>query len=67
MKRFDLSSIRHLVSVGEPLPSEVVYWARRVFKVPVHDTWWMTETGMIMIANYPSVPIKPGAIGKPLP
>jgi acetyl-CoA synthetase len=67
LKRFDLSSIRHLLSVGEPLPSDVVYWARRVFKVPVHDTWWMTETGMIMIANYPSVPIKPGAIGKPLP
>jgi acetyl-CoA synthetase len=67
LKRFDLSSIRHLVSVGEPLPSEVVYWARRVFKVPVHDTWWMTETGMIMIANYPSMPIKPGSIGKPLP
>jgi acetyl-CoA synthetase len=67
LKRFDLSSIRHLLSVGEPLPSEVVYWAKRVFKVPVHDTWWMTETGMIMIANYPSVPIKPGAIGKPLP
>jgi acetyl-CoA synthetase len=67
LKRFDLSSIRHLLSVGEPLPSEVVYWAKRVFKVPVHDTWWMTETGMIMIANYPSVPIKPGAIGKPVP
>jgi acetyl-CoA synthetase len=67
LKRFDLSSIRHLASVGEPLPSEVVYWARRVFKVPVHDTWWMTETGMIMIANYPSMPIKPGSIGKPVP
>ena len=67
VKRHDLSSIRHLLSVGEPLPSEVVYWARRVFKVPVHDTWWMTETGMIVIANYPSMPIKPGSIGKPFP
>jgi len=46
---------------------EVVYWARRVFKVPIHDTWWMTETGMILIANYPSMPIKPGSIGKPFP
>ena len=54
LKRHDLSSLRHLLSVGEPLPSEVVYWARRVFKIPIHDTWWMTETGMIMIANYPS-------------
>lgn len=67
LKNHDLSSLRHLLSVGEPLPSEVVYWARRVFKVPVHDTWWMTETGMIVIANYPSLPIKPGSIGKPFP
>ncbi|MCJ7640315.1 MAG: acetate--CoA ligase [Desulfobacterales bacterium] len=67
LKKYDLSSLRHLLSVGEPLPSEVVYWARRVFNVPVHDTWWMTETGMIMIANYPSMPIKPGSIGKPFP
>jgi len=66
-KRCDLSSLRHILSVGEPLPSEIVYWARRFFKTPVHDTWWMTETGMIMIANYPSMPIKPGSIGKPFP
>ena len=49
------------------MPPEVVYWARRVLGVPVHDTWWMTETGMIIIANYPSMPIKPGSIGKPFP
>ena len=67
LRRHDLSSLRHMLSVGEPLPSEVVYWARRVFKIPIHDTWWMTETGMIMIANYPSMPIKPGSIGKPFP
>lgn len=67
LKKYDLTSIRHLLSVGEPLPSEVVYWTRRVFKVAAHDTWWMTETGMIMIANYPSAPIKPGSIGKPFP
>jgi acetyl-CoA synthetase len=67
LKKYDLSSLRHLLSVGEPLPSEVVYWARRVFKAPIHDTWWMTETGMIMIANYPSMSIKPGSIGKPFP
>ena len=67
LKRHNLSSLRHLLSVGEPLPSELVYWARRVFKIPIHDTWWMTETGMIMIANYPCMPIKPGSIGKPFP
>lgn len=66
-KRYDLHSLRHILSVGEPLPPEVVYWSRRTFGVPVHDTWWMTETGMIMIANYPSMPIKPGSIGKPFP
>jgi acetyl-CoA synthetase len=66
-KNCDLSSLRHILSVGEPLPSEVVFWAKRFFKTPIHDTWWMTETGMIMIANYPSMPIKPGSIGKPFP
>jgi acetyl-CoA synthetase len=66
-KQCDLSSLRHILSVGEPLPSELVFWARRFFKTPIHDTWWMTETGMIMIANYPSMPIKPGSIGKPFP
>jgi acetyl-CoA synthetase len=66
-KKCDLSSLRHILSVGEPLPSELVFWARRFFGTPIHDTWWMTETGMIMIANYPSMPIKPGSIGKPFP
>ncbi|OGP94894.1 MAG: acetate--CoA ligase [Deltaproteobacteria bacterium RBG_16_54_18] len=63
----DLSSVRHILSVGGTLSSEVVFWARRFFKIPIHDTWWMTETGMIMIANYPGMPIKPGSIGKPFP
>jgi acetyl-CoA synthetase len=67
LQRYDMRSLRHLVSVGEPLPPEVVYWARRVLKAPVHDTWWMTETGMILIANYPGMAIKPGSIGKPFP
>jgi acetyl-CoA synthetase len=66
-QKCDLSSLRHILSVGEPLPSELVFWARRFFGTPIHDTWWMTETGMIMIANYPSMPIKPGSIGKPFP
>jgi acetyl-CoA synthetase len=67
LKMHDLRSLRHLLSVGEPLPAEVVYWTKRVLKAPVHDTWWMTETGMIMIANYPAMPIKPGSIGRPVP
>jgi acetyl-CoA synthetase len=63
----DLSSLRHILSVGEPLPAAIVFWSKRFFKTPIHDTWWMTETGMIMIAQYPSMPIKPGSIGKPFP
>jgi acetyl-CoA synthetase len=66
-KKYDLSSLRHILSTGESLPPELVFWARRFFKTPIHDTWWMTETGMIMIANYPGMPIKPGSIGKPFP
>ncbi|HEC57696.1 MAG TPA: acetate--CoA ligase [Candidatus Syntrophoarchaeum butanivorans] len=64
---FDLSSLRLIFSVGEPLNPEVIHWARRVYTQPIHDTWWMTETGMIMISNYPSMPIKPGSMGKPFP
>jgi acetyl-CoA synthetase len=67
VEKYDLSSLRHILSIGEPLPAEVVFWAKRFFKTPIHDTWWMTETGMIIIANYPSMPIKPGSIGKPFP
>jgi acetyl-CoA synthetase len=66
-QKCDLSSLRHILSVGETLPPELVFWARRFLGTPIHDTWWMTETGMIMISNYPSMPIKPGSIGKPFP
>ena len=65
--KFDLSSLRYILSVGEPLNPEVIRWALKVYKQPIHDTWWMTETGMIMISNYPSMPIKPGSMGKPFP
>lgn len=64
---YDLSSLRLIYSVGEPLNPEVIRWALKVFKQPIHDTWWMTETGMQLIANYPSMPIKPGSMGKPFP
>jgi acetyl-CoA synthetase len=66
-QRFDLSSLRHILSVGEPLNPEVVNWAVKVFKVRIHDTWWMTETGAMMICNYPCLMIKPGSMGKPVP
>jgi acetyl-CoA synthetase len=63
----DLRSLRHVLSAGEPLPAALVFWGKRFFKTPIHDTWWMTETGMIMIAQYPGMPIKPGSIGRPFP
>ncbi|MFD1955106.1 acetate--CoA ligase [Paenibacillus thailandensis] len=65
--QFDLSSLRHVLSVGEPLNPEVVRWGLKVYNQRIHDTWWMTETGGQLICNYPSMEIKPGSMGKPLP
>ncbi len=64
---FDLTSLRHVLSVGEPLNPEVVRWGMRVYNQRIHDTWWMTETGGHLICNYPSMAIKPGSMGKPIP
>jgi acetyl-CoA synthetase len=64
---FDLSSLRHVLSVGEPLNPEIIYWAEEVYGKRIHDTWWMTETGAMLIVNLPTLPIKPGAMGKPIP
>lgn len=63
----DLSSLRHLASVGEPLNPEAVIWSERVFGKPFLDTFWQTETGSIMISNFPGMKIKPGSMGKPFP
>jgi len=67
IKQFDLSSLRHLASVGEPLNAEAVVWSEKVFGKPFYDTYWQTETGSIMISNYPGMKIKPGSMGKPFP
>ncbi|MFC4769845.1 acetate--CoA ligase [Effusibacillus consociatus] len=67
VKKFDLSSLRHVLSVGEPLNAEVVRWGLKVYGKRIHDNWWMTETGGQLISNYPSMPIKPGSMGKPFP
>ena len=67
VKKFDLRSLRHILSVGEPLNPEVVRWGMKVFHLRIHDTWWMTETGAQVICNYPSMEIKPGSMGKPIP
>ncbi len=67
VKKYDLSSLRHLCSVGEPLNPEAVWWGLKVFGLPFHDNWWQTETGGILIANYACMDIKPGSMGKPVP
>ncbi|WP_342044710.1 acetate--CoA ligase [Bacillus sp. OTU530] len=67
IKKYDLSSLRHILSVGEPLNPEVVRWGVKVFNLRIHDTWWMTETGAQLICNYPCMEIRPGSMGKPIP
>ncbi|MGB2922124.1 MAG: acetate--CoA ligase [Mycobacterium sp.] len=59
--------LRFIASVGEPLNPEAVWWGERVLGLPIHDNWWQTETGGIMIANTPAFDIKPGSMGRPLP
>lgn len=66
-KKYDLSSVRHILSVGEPLNPEVVRWGMKAYNRRIHDNWWMTETGGILISNYPSMPLKPGSMGRPIP
>ncbi|KGJ29724.1 acetate--CoA ligase [Staphylococcus haemolyticus] len=67
VEKYDLSSLRSILSVGEPLNPEVIKWSKDVYDKRVLDTWWMTETGGHMIVNYPAVDVKLGSMGKPLP
>ena len=66
-RTYDLGSLRFLGSVGEPLNPEAVVWGEEAFGQPIHDNWWQTETGGIMIANFQSMDIRPGSMGRPLP
>ncbi|MDP9180288.1 MAG: acetate--CoA ligase [Chloroflexota bacterium] len=66
-KKYDLSSLRYTMSVGEPLNPEAVVWSKKVLGLPFHDNWWQTETGAIMVANYPIMEIRPGSMGRPFP
>jgi acetyl-CoA synthetase len=67
LEQYNLENLRIILSVGEPLHAEAVIWGEKTFGIPILDNWWQTETGGIMIANYPSMKIKPGSMGKPLP
>jgi len=66
-KEFDLSHLRLIHSVGEPLNPEAVVWGEKKLGMPIHDNWWQTETGGIMTANYLSQQVRPGSMGRPLP
>ena len=65
--RYKTDSLRFLASVGEPLNPEAIVWGERVFGLPIHDNWWQTETGGIMISNYLTMDIKLGSMGRPMP
>ena len=67
LRDYDLSHLRLIHSVGEPLNPEAVVWGLKAMGLPIHDNWWQTETGGIMIANYPAMEIRPGSMGRPLP
>jgi acetyl-CoA synthetase len=66
-RKYDLSRLRFIASVGEPLNAEAVVWGQEALGLPIHDNWWQTETGGIMIANYAAMDIRPGSMGRPLP
>ena len=67
LRGYDLGTLRFAASVGEPLNPEAVVWGAEALGRPFHDNWWQTETGGIMVANYPAVDIKPGSMGLPIP
>ncbi|MCO5967838.1 acetate--CoA ligase [Actinoallomurus soli] len=64
---YDLSALRFIASVGEPLNPEAVVWGQEALGLPIHDNWWQTETGAIMIANFAATEIRPGSMGRPVP
>lgn len=66
-RKYAFAQLRFVASVGEPLNPEAVRWGKEAWGLPIHDNWWQTETGGIMIANTPAFDIKPGSMGRPLP
>jgi acetyl-CoA synthetase len=66
-KKYNLDSLRHILSAGEPLNPEVIRWGVETLGLRIHDNWWMTETGSTICTNYRSLPLRPGSMGKPLP
>ncbi len=67
VQQYNLEHLRNLCSVGEPLNAEAVVWSEKAFGRPFLDTFWQTETGAMMITNFPGLQVKPGSMGKPFP
>lgn len=67
LRKYDLSRLRHILSVGEPLTEDVMKWSLEKFNLPIYDTWWTSETGMNIICNYRCSKVKLGSIGRPFP
>ena len=65
--KYDLSALRLIASVGEPLSADAVLWAQRTWGRPILDNWWQTETGGIMISNFLGMEVRPGSMGRPVP
>jgi acetyl-CoA synthetase len=63
---YDLTALRQICSVGEPLSAEAVRWGLKSLGLPIIDTWWQTETGGIMISSAAAPQIRPGSMGRPL-
>ena len=69
-KPYDISGLRLLGSVGEPINPEAWIWYRNTFgggKLQIMDTWWQTETGTFLVSPLPITPLKPGSCCFPLP
>jgi acetyl-CoA synthetase len=66
-RNYVFSHIRFASSVGEPLNPEVIKWVKENLHITLHDNWWQTETGGIIVANDARTEVRPGSMGKPLP
>ncbi len=66
IKKYDLSQVRHVLSVGEQLNPEVIRWCMNAFGLSIHATWWMTETGGHVFFYYPCMVLCPGSMGQPM-
>ena len=65
--QFDLSSLSHLASLGPTIHPDYIFWSKEKLGKTLHETWWMVEAGIIILANIPTMDLKPNSIGLPLP